>query len=178
MPDSHLEMERLIDELAPDMLPSAKRSAIETYAPLFIKTGKFDGKTLEEFVRSRAVEAPHWFPSAQAVDLQEQAFGSKPTLRARGELFREVGAANYATLAAEWGSDAVSLKPGTAPAGSGHEIKKPSPAERLKNPWSKQGWNLTKQMGLVRSLGAEKSAAIARAVGCKIGDTKFNPDYN
>lgn len=40
------------------------------------------------------------------------------------------------------------------------------------NPWSKAGWNLTKQGALVRQLGEVKAAEIAAQVGCKIGDTK------
>lgn len=45
------------------------------------------------------------------------------------------------------------------------------------NPWSKEGWHLGNQGKLVLSLGEEKAAAIAAAAGCKIGSTKFNPDY-
>lgn len=45
------------------------------------------------------------------------------------------------------------------------------------NPWSKEGWSVTGQGKLILSLGEEKAAAIAQAAGCKIGSTKFNPDY-
>jgi hypothetical protein len=40
------------------------------------------------------------------------------------------------------------------------------------NPWSKEGWSLTKQGALVRQLGEAKAGEIAAQVGCKIGDTK------
>jgi len=40
------------------------------------------------------------------------------------------------------------------------------------NPWSKAGWNMTKQGSLVRTLGAVKAGEIAALAGCKIGDTK------
>jgi hypothetical protein len=40
------------------------------------------------------------------------------------------------------------------------------------NPWSKDGWSMTKQGQLVKSLGEEKAGAIAALVGCKIGDTR------
>lgn len=40
------------------------------------------------------------------------------------------------------------------------------------NPWSKDGWSITKQGQLVKALGDEKASAIAALVGCKIGDTK------
>jgi hypothetical protein len=39
------------------------------------------------------------------------------------------------------------------------------------NPWSKEGWNLTKQGALIKSLGEEKAAAIAQQAGSKIGAT-------
>jgi hypothetical protein len=101
---------------------------------------------------------------------------SKPSLKARGELLREVGATNYAKLAAEWGSD-ISLRPGKAPAGREGETKKPDAAARRDNPFSKEGWNITKQGALVKSLGIEKAGAIAKAVGVRIGDTRPNPNF-
>jgi hypothetical protein len=45
------------------------------------------------------------------------------------------------------------------------------------NPWSKEGWNVSAQGRLVLSMGETKAAQIAEAAGCKIGSTKFNPDY-
>jgi hypothetical protein len=40
------------------------------------------------------------------------------------------------------------------------------------NPWSKEGWNITKQGAVVKTLGEAKAAEIAAQAGCKIGDTK------
>jgi hypothetical protein len=40
------------------------------------------------------------------------------------------------------------------------------------NPWSKAGWNVTKQGALITQLGAIKAGEIAAQAGCKIGDTK------
>jgi hypothetical protein len=40
------------------------------------------------------------------------------------------------------------------------------------NPWSKAGWNITRQGALVTQLGAVKAAEIAAQAGSKIGDTK------
>ncbi len=40
------------------------------------------------------------------------------------------------------------------------------------NPWSKEGWNITKQGALVKTLGEAKAAEIAAQVGSKLGDTK------
>ena len=40
------------------------------------------------------------------------------------------------------------------------------------NPWSKLGWNVTKQGQLIKTLGEQKASDIAALVGSKIGDTK------
>jgi len=40
------------------------------------------------------------------------------------------------------------------------------------NPWSKQGWNLTKQGALIRQLGETKAGEIAAQAGSHIGATK------
>jgi hypothetical protein len=40
------------------------------------------------------------------------------------------------------------------------------------NPWSKEGWSLTKQGQVVTKLGAAKAAEVAAMAGAKIGDTK------
>ena len=40
------------------------------------------------------------------------------------------------------------------------------------NPWSKDGWNVTKQGALITQLGMAKAGEIAAQVGSKIGDTK------
>lgn len=39
------------------------------------------------------------------------------------------------------------------------------------NPWTQEGWNLTKQGEMVRTLGVEKAAAMAAAAGSRIGAT-------
>lgn len=40
------------------------------------------------------------------------------------------------------------------------------------NPWSKEGWNITKQGVLVKTLGIAKAEEIAALVGSKVGSTK------
>jgi hypothetical protein len=42
----------------------------------------------------------------------------------------------------------------------------------VNNPWSRAGWNVTKQGTLVKTLGEPKASEIAAQVGAKIGDTK------
>ncbi len=46
------------------------------------------------------------------------------------------------------------------------------PYAGVNNPWSKEGWNLTKQGQVYKALGEAKAAEIAAQAGCKIGDTK------
>ncbi len=51
----------------------------------------------------------------------------------------------------------------------------PSPAEReagKNNPWSAEGWSVTRQGAVTRALGVEAAARIARAAGCALGSTK------
>jgi hypothetical protein len=40
------------------------------------------------------------------------------------------------------------------------------------NPWSKDGWSMTKQGAVIKALGPDKAAEVAAMAGCKIGDTK------
>lgn len=46
------------------------------------------------------------------------------------------------------------------------------------NPWSAASWNATEQSRLYRTLGEAKALQLAKAAGCKIGDTKPNPHFN
>jgi hypothetical protein len=124
---------------------------------------------------------PHLFPQRVEASLLERCFGPNPSLTARGELRREVSAADFARLAAEWGSDAVRLKPGRAldEDGAFAEIKAPNAA----NAWSDHPSNvdpktgrytaaaLTRQASVVRGLGAEKAAGMARSAGAFLGAT-------
>src|SRR5689334_17486061 len=58
--------------------------------------------------------------------------------------------------------------------------EKPAKEAKMKgatNPWSKQGWSLKAQGECVKALGVEKSAQIAKAVGCALGSTKPNPNF-
>lgn len=179
--DAHLEIERLAQDAG--VMPSAVRELINLHAPYFKRIGddlihRETMQTIEEFVASLKTEKPHYFVSDTLDDLQERAFGANPTLKARGELFNDVGPTLYRDIAKMWGASEGNLKPGTRPGPDVEAEKNPEIVVKRNNPWSKQGWNITKQGALVASLGIEKSAAIARSVGCKIGDTKWNPKFN
>jgi len=77
----------------------------------------------------------------------------------------------------EWLKDMMEKAPHWWPASVGGGSQGGGPNGRggyggANNPWSKEGWNMTKQGALVRQLGEAKAAEIAAQVGAKIGDTK------
>ena len=51
-------------------------------------------------------------------------------------------------------------------------VKKPSERDNPANPFSRSGWNVTKQAQLVKALGLQKAADIARSAGVTVGATK------
>jgi hypothetical protein len=122
---------------------------------------------------------PHWAPTQTAPDLEAQAFGAVPSLTARGILLKQLGAAEYAERMKAWGANQSTLKPGTPPAG---EVKDAPRKSKSSNPWSDDPANLDKfgrynaaaigrQSALIRAIGLEKSAQIARQYAF-IGSTK------
>lgn len=76
----------------------------------------------------------------------------------------------------EWLKDQVEKAPHWWPPSVGGGSQGGGPAKSgyagANNPWSKAGWNMTKQGALVRQLGEVKAGEIAAQVGSKIGDTK------
>ena len=44
--------------------------------------------------------------------------------------------------------------------------------DKTPNPFTRAGWSLAEQGRLIKTLGIEKTAAIARAAGVKIGATR------
>ncbi|MCG2629725.1 hypothetical protein L6654_24175 [Bradyrhizobium sp. WYCCWR 13023] len=166
--------------------PSAVREAIDLFGPQFKNMdgallyrgseSRFEGMTIEEFCSPAHLKEakPHWFFADKIVDLEELAFGDKPTLKARGDLMKEVGPALYRELQQRWSAD-DSLRPGKRPSAA------PSPKDRdrtpegdakANNPWSKAAWSITRQGQVVKALGLEKAAGIAKSAGSYIGATK------
>lgn len=77
----------------------------------------------------------------------------------------------------EWFKDMMDKAPHWWPASVGGGSQGGSGGGRgtyggANNPWSKEGWNMTKQGQLVRQLGETKAGEIAAQAGSKIGDTK------
>ncbi len=128
---------------------------------------------LEHVLTDFRAKAPHFWHQEAPPDLAEQAFlmGNRT---AAGKLVQAIGVEAAKAEAAKWGTDLYSGKPGKRP-GDAPTDSKP---KLRNNPWLAGQFNISKQGELVRSLGAEKAAAIARAAGCKLGDTKPNPAFN
>ena len=77
----------------------------------------------------------------------------------------------------EWAKDMQERNPnwwapsvgGGAPGGKGGGVTGKD------NPWSAEGWNVTRQGQMVKDLGATKAAELAGRVNAKLGDTKPAP---
>ena len=166
--------------------PSAVREAIELFGPQFKNMdgellyrgseGRFEGMTIEEFCAPEHLKEvkSHWFLADKIVSLEVRAFGDKPTLKARGELIKEVGPALYRELQKRWSADDT-LRPGKCPSvlpARAESDRSPEGAAKANNPWLAANWNITAQGRVLAGLGAEKAAAIAKAAGSYIGATR------
>ena len=104
-------------------------------------------------------------PAPIEIDKEEAAFGSAPTLAARGALLREFGEAGYRERAKAWGitgADLNRLKPGTRPTiVNGNEVPATSPTPGGSNPWSEGTWDFARQLSIVKSLGLEKAGQMS-----------------
>jgi hypothetical protein len=193
--DPVLEMEALMRNFARPLNEDALQLALKDRAKYYRNDGPdlvhtLTGKTLEEQEGNEAwvtENAPHWFldytvpdENQRLQDLIDQATGRNgkpPTLKARGELVKEVGQRRFEQILAEYGCDARNLKPAANPTGEAAPAKV-DPADRKNNPWHRGAWNITRQGQIVKAMGPEKAAQIAAAVGCKLGDVRPNPRYS
>lgn len=125
-----------------------------------------DARILEHLKATR----PHLFPAPIADDLAERAFAGRGNITARGQLIREVGQAEADKIAQRYGlRNTADTRPGKSPEGAPRAKGRDNAPS---NPWSKSGFNVTKQGQIVRALGIEKAAAMARAAGSYIGATR------
>lgn len=116
---------------------------------------------------------PHLLPRANQVADAELAFTGTGNKTAAARLIRELGREEADRIAQMYGkAHALDNRPGVAPKRADQKNGDGKPNDHAKNPFSKAGWNVSKQGQLVRSLGPEKAAAMARAVGVTIGATR------
>jgi len=135
------------------------------------------GMELPLFCREWLKARPHCQVQT-ASDLQEAAFGTSPSLKARSALLKtelngDVDA--FKRLAAQWGADLHTLKPGVRPILSvdGRSAPKPDPKVPSNNPFVNlrkadgtiDPLYLGKVQSLLSSIGAQATARIAAAAG-------------
>lgn len=142
-------------------------SAIATDAADAFENAKFIEATLDKWLADQKATRPHLFIDGVQVDLETLAFGDG-NMTARARLVNQIGEAAAKERAAAWGLKSLTDKrAGKRPFGNGGNEK-----AKGDNPWSAEGWNLTKQGSLVRTLGEAKAAQIAKAAGSHLGATK------
>ncbi len=152
------------------------------------------GETIDECVAAFCKEhdflAPPKDSGPSAADqlkaLQDEAAAGSVT--AHGALHKQMGAEAYEAWRAANGArpgkrvdanpnqaalDEIRQKLDALEGGGGSKING-APAGK-DNPWSKDGWNITRQGSIVRALGAEKAGQIAAAARSHIGATRPTP---
>ena len=174
MADYRIEDALEKSKLLADSSAEQKTDAYLVLAPFFEVVGgdvvhKETGLGIDDPKVREKIEAvkPHLFPAKFERSLADRAFADG-NITARAQLVREVGEVQATRIAKDYG-----LR------GLGDTAKGKTPEEaRLKlddkpnNPWSRSGWNVTKQGQLIKAMGTEKAAAIARAAGSRIGATR------
>jgi hypothetical protein len=155
------------------------------------------GQTMTEWVAKLRDTKPHWFPEYVDPETAEKteadalidAATLTPSPKTIGALIKAVGEKKGMELLKAAGVDLKpinrngDMRPGKKITGAAGD--KPAATEdvveaRSKNPWSRhyvgpkgqRGPNFTAQGALVRALGADKAAAIARAASSYLGATK------
>src|SRR6185437_793656 len=100
----------------------------------------------------------HYFTTGHEQETEAvAAFGPARTLKAQADYCRKYGEAKAREVAAEFGTT-LGGRPGKVPE---HYAKPKQEAAKLpggeSNPWSADGWNVTKQGQLIKVMGAAKA---------------------
>jgi hypothetical protein len=126
---------------------------------------------------------PHLLPAKFERSLADRAF-LDGNISARGTLVREVGQQEATRIAQNYGLKTLhDTKRGTRPDAVDGSEKKNGTADHRNNPWSNHQNNvdgrgrftanaLTRQGQIVKSLGLDKAAQMARAVNSSVGATR------
>lgn len=175
--DPVLEMERLAIEAG--VTPSAIRQLIgETPGLAFrnvegelIRAG---GETIEEYVASLRKKRPHFFQPDEVVDEAEKAFGSHPTLAARGEFMKNYGPVVYGMTRDQWLASDGNLKPGVRPGPPDAKTGKAPDTSSPSNPWSKNfagddTERAARIASIIKAMGSGGAAGMAKAAGTTVG---------
>jgi hypothetical protein len=120
---------------------------------------------------------PHLIPPPFEVPLADRAF-LENDMTARSRLVREIGPGAALDVAKRYGHETLhSRAKGTRPTNLEAPAEDKPKVSHASNPFHKSNWNVTAQAKLLRAVGTEKCAAIARAVGSTIGATRPNPNF-
>jgi len=124
---------------------------------------------------------PHLLPAKFETSLADQAFIGAGNKTAAANLIKQVGMVEATKIAESYGKRTPwDTRPGKAPARDDEPTKKNGNGhdkDRATNPFSREGWNVSKHGALLRAIGVEKCAAIARSVGARLGDVRPNPNF-
>lgn len=127
-------------------------------------------KDFDTFLASEIEKRPHWQLAPVDTSAEEEALRTG-SLKAHGDLFKSLGEVEYNAWKSRTGAE-----PGKPAAHMNGATPTPSP----QNPFSKAGWNISKQGALYavfeKAHGKEKALAklseLARAAGVTVGATK------
>ncbi|HWX26615.1 MAG TPA: hypothetical protein VNZ53_04145 [Steroidobacteraceae bacterium] len=128
------------------------------------------GVGLETWLDQQIASRPFWQPQA-VTDLAEQAFGDNPSLKARGQLLKEIGADAFAEEQARWGANAGNLKPGTKPTNGADKTTPKSAATT--NPFKLDPRDPRRDKAIAALMADAKlpsrvKVGMAKAAGCQL----------
>jgi len=133
---------------------------------------KATGLTAKAWIDAQREKRPHWFAAQtdEHAELEASAFGAG-NVTARGKLVKANPALALARAKA-WGlRDLNDYSRGTRPSDTPTGEKKPAAKDRS-NPWLPECWNITKQGQLIKVMGLDGAARMAKAAGSFVGATK------
>jgi hypothetical protein len=176
--DASLEGEKLA--VAAGMVPSAVRELTiriiptEGFRNVDADLINAKGETIEEFIERQRKDRPHFWASDEVIDEAEKAFGSHPTLAARGAFLKAFGSAVYNMTRDQWGASDSNLKPGIRPGPPDAKTGKAPDVSSPSNPWSKNfvGDDIERAAriaSIIKAMGTSGAAALAKAAGTTIG---------
>lgn len=142
-------------------------SAVRTDASEAWERAEFIPATLDKWIEKAKAAKPHMFIDAVQADLETQAFGDG-NMTARGRFIALYGEAQAKERATAWGLKSLhdTKSKGKRPFDEGEQQK-----ASKNNPWSRDGWNLTRQMSVYKS-DSKLAERLAKAAGSYIGATK------
>jgi hypothetical protein len=133
---------------------------------------KATGLTAKAWLDTQREKRSYWWGTQtdENAELEQKAFG-EGNVTARGKLVKGNQALALARAKA-WGlRDLNDYSRGTRPSDTPAGEKKPAAKDR-NNPWLPECWNITKQGQLIKVMGLDGAARMAKAAGSFVGATK------